>query len=274
MRQALFDASIHLTGRALVARDLLLGRIKPHWRIAPKERGARRLAIESGANVLDAVLVEPAAQPARAAVLICHGIGETVQHWYRVQQLLAAGGVASLVFDYSGYGHSTGRFRARQSERDAESAFRAFQRLVAPLPVSLLGFSLGSGIAAAILPRVPARSLLLCAAFPSLRAAARSVGVFGLLEFATPAIWNSADALRACAVPVHIVHGSRDRLFPVSMAAALRDACKSPVELILAPGVGHNEPYHRPQLSYWGPILSRLVDPSAQAHSAESGGGG
>ena len=63
----------------------------------------------SAANMLDAVFVEPAAIPPRASVLLCHGIGETVEQWFGVQQLLAANGVASLVFDYSGYGKSTGR---------------------------------------------------------------------------------------------------------------------------------------------------------------------
>lgn len=263
MRQPLFDFAIQCTGRALVARDLLLGRIGRQWVPDPAETGARRLAIESGGNILDAVLMESTLQPARASVLICHGIGETVQHWYGVQQLLSANGVASLVFDYSGYGKSSGTFRAKQSELDAESAFRTLQRLTAPLPVSLLGFSLGSGVAAAVLPRVPASSLLLCAAFTSMQAAARSVGVFGILASATPDIWNSAESLRACRVPVQIVHGGKDRLFPVDMASALKAACSCRADLVVVPDVAHNEPFWRPQLSFWSPIVTHLVDVSA-----------
>lgn len=265
MRQPLFDFAIHYTGRVCVARDLLLGRIERKWVPDPAEPGTTRLALESGGNILDAVLVEPTSRAARASVLICHGIGETVQHWHGVQRLLAANGVASLVFDYSGYGKSSGAFRARQSELDAEAAFCALERLTAPLPISLLGFSLGSGIAAAVLPRVRARSLLLCAAFTSIRAAARSIGIFGLLAYAAPAIWNSADSLRACEIPVQIVHGDQDRLFPVAMASALKAACGSSAELIVVPGVSHVEPYWRPQLSFWGPIVRHLVDASALA---------
>lgn len=265
MRQPLFNFAIQCTGRVCVARDLLLGRIERKWVPDPAKPGTIRMAIESGGNILDAVLVEPTSQAARAKVLICHGISETVQHWYGVQQLLAANGVASLVFDYSGYGNSSGAFGARQSELDAESAFRAFEPLTAPLPISLLGFSLGSGIAAAVLPRVPAKSLLLCAAFTSIRAAARSLGVFGMLAYAAPAIWNSTDSLRACEIPVQIVHGEKDRLFPVAMASALKAACGSSAELIIVPGVAHDEPFWRPQLSFWGPIVGHLVDVSALA---------
>lgn len=228
-----------------------------------------RIAIQSGSNTLDAVLVQPTSQAALAIVLICHGIGETVQHWYSVQQLLAANGVTSLVFDYSGYGNSSGAFRARQSETDAESAFRVLERLAAPLPISLLGFSLGSGIAAAVLPRVPAKSLLLCAAFTSIRDAARGVGMFGILAYATPVIWDSAESLRSCEIPVQIVHGEKDRLFPVTMASALKAACSSRAELVIVPSVGHNEPFWRPQLSYWGPIITYLVDVSALEPDAQ-----
>ena len=259
IRQPLFDFAVQCAGRVLIARDLLLGRIKRNWVIHSAEPGVARLRIESGANVLDALLVEPKPGTARASVLICHGIGETVQHWYAVQQLLAVHGVASLVFDYSGYGKSSGAFGARQSELDAEMAFRTLARLTAPLPVSVLGYSLGSGIGAAILPRVPAHSLLLCAAFTSLRAAARRVGVFGMLGLATPEIWNSVDALRACTVPVQIVHGGKDRLFPPAMASDLKNACNSRAELVVVPGVAHNEPYCRPRLSYWGPVIAHLV---------------
>lgn len=243
-----------------MARDLVLGRIRRKWIVDPETAGVRRLAIQSGSNVLDAVLVQPTAQPAQASLLICHGIGETVQHWHGVQQLLAAHGVASLIFDYSGYGKSSGLFSARQSELDAEAAFGTLARLTAPLPVSLLGFSLGSGIAAAIQPRILARSLLLCAAFSTVQAAARRVGFSGIMGHGTPDIWNSVEALRVCKVPVHIVHGGNDRLFPVTMAAELKAACTSRVELIVVPGIGHREPYAHPQLSFWGPILSHLLD--------------
>jgi hypothetical protein len=47
-----------------------------------------------------------------AAVLFCHGIGETVAHWSAVQALFHDHGIGSLVFNYSGYGKSTGPLRA------------------------------------------------------------------------------------------------------------------------------------------------------------------
>lgn len=258
MRQLVFNLAIHGVGRALLARDIAFGWARVNWRIDPKAAGVSRHRIASGKNTLDAVLVKPAKTEARASLLLCHGIGETVQRWHKVQQLLAANGIASLVFDYSGYGRSSGVFGAEQSEADAIAAFHFLKELLPSLPVSVLGFSLGSGVAAAILPQVEARSLLLCAAYTSIRDAAESAGLPKWLIPGVPPIWRAADVLCASKVPLMIVHGEHDRLFPTEMADQLKACSTSCAELILVPGLTHNEPFHRPTIEYWGPIISFL----------------
>jgi uncharacterized protein len=221
--------------------------------------GVSRHAIQSGRNRLDAVLVRPESASARASVLICHGIGETVELWHDAQQLLAASGVASLVFDYSGYGRSGGFFTASQAEKDVVAAFHCLERLMNPLPVNLFGMSLGSGIAAAIVGMVPTHRLILCGAFTSLRKGAVSVGIPQVLEFSVPAIWDTTNALRSCSVPVLIVHCEKDRLFPMSMAEQLAASCASTCELVIVPNVTHSAPFYHPQASYWGSIIAQFL---------------
>ena len=70
----------------------------------------------------------------KAALLICHGIGEIVEYWFPVQQLLAANGVASLVFDYSGYGRSSGSIDWSQCELDAIDAFEYLKSIAPSTP--------------------------------------------------------------------------------------------------------------------------------------------
>jgi pimeloyl-ACP methyl ester carboxylesterase len=213
----------------------------------------------SGKHRLDAVFVKPEAEPARASVLLCHGIGETVTHWHAVQQLLAANGVASLVFDYAGYGRSSGVFKAAQAERDTVAAFHRLEELTAPLPVSILGLSLGSGIAAATVRKVAAHRLVLCSAFTTLRHASGRVGVPRAFWFGVPPIWNAEDALRDCRAPILIVHGEKDGLFPVRMASELAEFCGSNCELVIIPNGHHNDPFLTPQPSYWGGVVARFL---------------
>jgi pimeloyl-ACP methyl ester carboxylesterase len=250
-----------LTGivRFLVLRDRVLDLFGIGPRGAVSDQPVSRLSIRSGENLLDAAFVEPAAGPARAAILLCHGIGETVGRWLPVQQLLAAQGVASLVFDYSGYGRSTGRVDWIQCELDAEAAFRQLERLTSPLPIAILGFSLGSGPAAAIASRVHADHLILGAAFTSFRDAAHVAGIPGAFSALVPPIWSASESLRDCTVPVLILHGEKDRLFPVRMARELAACCPGEVELLVLPDLAHNQPFRKPELSYWGHIVARLL---------------
>ncbi|WP_263351378.1 alpha/beta hydrolase [Acidicapsa acidisoli] len=260
-----FTIAITCISRALVLRDRLMGRIGS-GRLSDigdtadtSDALVSRHAIRSGKNVLDAFFVRPAAVPVQSVVLICHGIGETVEHWLPVQRLLAANGAASLVFDYSGYGRSTGSINVNQCERDAIAAFELLCDLMPGFSVSLLGYSLGSGVAAAIIGRVAAERLVLCAAFTSFREAACSIGIPKRFAFAVPHVWKAEEALRDCEVPVLIVHGERDQLFPVRMASELNAFCGWNAEVVLVPEVSHNEPFYQPDLSYWGLILSRLA---------------
>lgn len=258
MRSHRHTFTLALTGisRLLLLRDHLLGRIRPVREGTHGEATVARYPIASGSNLLDAVYVRPARGPARTVVLVCHGIGETVEHWQPMQELLAASGAASLVFDYSGYGRSTGRIDAAQCERDAAAAFAFLRQLAQGAPIGVLGFSLGVGIAAAVAGRLPVSRLVLCAGYTSFRAAAHSLGIPRGLGPFIPPLWHVEEALRDCSLPVLVVHGERDRLFPVRMAAELAACCGA--RSIIVPRLGHAEPYHRPRIEYWGPIVAWL----------------
>ncbi len=228
-----------------------------------------RHTIASGKSRLDAIFAEPmsgggrVAKP-RAVLLICHGIGEIVEWWLPVQRLLAGQGVASLVFNYTGYGRSTGKISARQLEDDAVASFGYLERLLPGEPVSVLGFSLGTGVAAAAIGRMPAHRLVLCAGFPSFQEGAFCVGVPRSWKRLTPPIWRAEESMRGVTLPVLVVHGEEDALFPVELGRALHAACGEWAEWLLVPGQGHNQPFNQPTMHYWGPVVRWLVGEGAR----------
>ena len=255
MQNSIFTIAVTLISRAFVVRDRLSGRFRLTRDVAGVQ--VSRHAIRRGAHLLDSVFVAPA-HPPKAALLICHGIGEVVDHWLGAQQLLATHGVASLVFDYSGYGKSGGTVDWRACEDDAVAAFSLLQTLTPGVPISLLGFSMGSGIAGAILHRVSPVGLILCSAFTSFRDAARVLGLPRSFARVLPSIWSAHDTLSTCAVPVLIVHCERDRAFPVRMARELRSICGEG-DLAIVPEQAHNEPFSDPKMSYWRHVIDRVV---------------
>ncbi|MGC1423814.1 MAG: alpha/beta fold hydrolase [Terracidiphilus sp.] len=258
MHRLTFTVATTIASRAIRYRDRAMRRVARLSRAATDDVIVSQHWISSGNNRLHAAYVEPAAAPAKAALLICHGIGEIVEYWFPVQHLLAANGVASLVFDYSGYGRSSGSIDWRQCELDAVNAFEYLKHIAPSTPISMLGLSMGSGVAAAVIDKVMPQCLFLCGSFTSYRAAACAVFLPRFLSGIVPPIWNSRETLKNCLVPVIIVHGEKDPLFPVQMAADLASACGANAELIVVPNLSHNEPFYKPRLSYWNLIISRL----------------
>jgi uncharacterized protein len=250
-----FSVAITCISRYMILRDHVFGLSKSGRRPAGIHERTTPHSFPCRASRLDAVFVEPAARPAQAAVLLCHGIGETVTQWFGVQQLLASKNVASLVFDYSGFGKSTGRPDWDQFELDASAAFAALERLAPGMPISVVGFSLGSGIATAIINQLPAHRLILCEAFTSFRGAANAAWIPRPLARFVPPIWHAQQQLAQCRLPVLVVHGERDRLFPVTMAHDLASYCIPAAEVILVPDTSHNQPFRKPHIAYWGPII-------------------
>ena len=256
----IFSVTMSAISRLFALRERALGRVGlGHRGAATAGVVSLHQPIQSGGNLLDAVFVEPDDAPPHSAVVLCHGIGEVVDQWFPVQCLLAQHGTASLIFDYSGYGHSPGEANWTQWEDDTVAAFETLKRLVHPMPASILGFSMGTGIAAAVIRRISAHRLVLCAACTSFREGAHACGLPAFLLPLGPPIWNAVETLADCPVPVLVVQGEKDKLFPVQMA---RDLAALPLKsrLITISNLGHSEPFHKPTISYWGHIVRFLAD--------------
>ncbi len=258
LHRFLFTATLTCMSRVVQIRDRLLGRV-PRSRPECDGISVTRHIVPSGRNRLDAVFVEPCTGSPQAAVLICHGIGEIVSQWFPIQRIFAENNIASLVFDYSGYGRSTGFIDWTQCELDAIAAFQLLRQLAPAVPISVLGFSLGTGVARAILNCVGADRLVLCAGYSSFRSAARAAWIPGFLSALVPPIWSAADSLRNCSLPILIVQGDGDRLFPMKMGHDLLSCCGSEADLLVLPVRSHNAPFYNPELAYWGPIISWLL---------------
>src|SRR4051794_25111476 len=101
----------------------------------------------------------PAAVPSAGHVLLCHGNAGNIADRVAHAALLSAAGLDVLLFDYRGYGRSSGRPSEQGIYRDARAALDALhaQRGMDASRVLYLGESLGGAVALALaLERPPA----------------------------------------------------------------------------------------------------------------------
>ena len=184
--------------------------------------------------------------PARAKrlgpVLLCHGnagnIGDRVLH----AELLTAAGFDVLLFDYRGYGKSTGKPDEEGTYRDARAAGICLreQPEVDPARVLYFGESLGGAVALDLALAEPPAGLVLLSAFTSVREMARVHYPF-LPAPAVPDAYPSLRRIKQLRAPLLVLHGERDDIVPVEQGHALHEAAEVPKRIETFPGLGHND---------------------------------
>jgi fermentation-respiration switch protein FrsA (DUF1100 family) len=186
--------------------------------------------------------VPAATGSASGHVLLCHGnagnVGDRVMH----AALLSATGLDVLLFDYRGYGRSTGRPSELGTYRDASAARSALlaRPEVDPERVTYVGESIGGAVALALALAHPPAELVLMSAFTSVRDMARRHYPFipaPLVPDAYPSLRRICE-LRA---PLLVIHGDRDEIVPLFHAHELFEAAPDPKRLHIIEGVGHND---------------------------------
>ncbi|MCP4669274.1 MAG: alpha/beta hydrolase, partial [Deltaproteobacteria bacterium] len=120
-----------------------------------------------------------------ATILFCHGNAGNISHRLENITLLLDQGLQVFIFDYRGYGRSTGRPSEAGVYRDGLAAydFLAKQKGVRPRRIVLFGRSLGAAVAIEIALQRKVRSLIMESAFTSTKEMARTVWLFWPLSF-------------------------------------------------------------------------------------------
>jgi fermentation-respiration switch protein FrsA (DUF1100 family) len=178
-----------------------------------------------------------------ATFLFCHGNAGNVSHRLENVAYLLQTGFQVLLFDYRGYGHSSGRPSEQGLYRDAATAWRHMVERAdtAGAPRISFGRSLGGAVAMHLATRAGADALILESTFTSIHTLARLV--FPLPLPVLPVKYDSLSRVGQLKMPLLVIHGERDRLIPFAEGQALFEAAPEPKAWYLVPGAGHNDTY-------------------------------
>ena len=269
-------------------RQMVVARIErdafvtpPGGTLTPDSLGApsEQLTFASGDRSLHGSVVQAPGGTVRA-VLIFHGDDETVSDWAAVQKRLHDAGISSMVFDYSGYGASTGRPTMKHLRQDGFAAYETFDRR---LPEGSRRYVLGSSLGSAVLLDVADRlmpapdGVIIAAGFASTREMAVSRGMVpGWIAWALPNLWNNERRVARLEHPLLIVHSRADRVVPFTHAERLHRAARPPRRLVALDSLGHGAMLHPAEAErFWAPIVRYIRTgklPKAAAAAAPDGG--
>ena len=222
----------NIGGRALVA--------------TPEDRGMdyRSLSFEAADGVELHGWWVPAAD-ARATLIFFHGNAGNISHRLASLEIFHGLGLNVLLFDYRGYGQSTGRPSEDGLYRDAEAALDcvrggcALDTDPAALPLVYFGRSLGGAVAAWLATQAPPEALIVESAFTSVPDMAADLYPWLPVRWLARLEYDTRAAVSETAAPLLVVHSREDDIIPFSHGEAIAEAGAGPVTLLEISG-DHN----------------------------------
>ena len=192
---------------------------------------------------------------ARFDVLVCNGNAGNISYRLERARLMQQRlGTGVLLFDYRGYGLSSGSPNEEGTYRDARAAYRFLveKKGLAPERLVLFGESLGAAVAVQLAREKPAAALVLESPFTSIPEMARAAYPF--LPPVGPLIrtrYETVSKVPRLRVPLLVLHGERDSIVPIAQGRRVFAAAPEPKRFFAIPGAGHNDTYNTGGEAYW-----------------------
>jgi fermentation-respiration switch protein FrsA (DUF1100 family) len=182
------------------------------------------------------------AEKERAVLLFCHGNAGNISHRLDSIDIFNRLGLSVLIFDYRGYGTSTGRPSEDGTYHDAEAAWRYLVDVQKKKPekIILFGESLGGAVAAEIASRYKAGGLILMSSFTSIPELAGRLYPFLPVKLLSKFHYATIEKIANITAPKLIIHSPDDEIIPFVMGRALYEKAAGPKQFLQIQG-GHNE---------------------------------
>jgi fermentation-respiration switch protein FrsA (DUF1100 family) len=201
----------------------------------------RTLATQDGERIHAWFL--PARGEPRGALLLSHGNAGTIEDRLDLARFFVEARVSVLLYDYRGYGLSSGSPSEQGTYADARAAWKELveQRGFAPARILLYGESLGGGIAVELATEVESAGLVLHDTFSSLADAAAYHYPWLPVRLLLRTHYDNLAKIGRIGAPLLLVHSPDDEVVPFELGRRLFDAASEPKELLVTAG-GHNGP--------------------------------
>ena len=208
----------------------------------PGDRGLGYESVEiatSDGEILHGWFVPAAA--AAGTVLFFHGNAGNISHRMDYLLMLHRLGYNTLIFDYRGYGQSSGSPSESGTYLDAQAAWRYLieTKETPPTHVVLFGESLGGAVAAWLAAREKPALLVLASVFTSIPDMAAKIYPFLPVRLLSRFEYNTIDYLRTVTCPVFVAHSPQDDIVPFAHGEALYQIAPEPKQFLRLQG-GHN----------------------------------
>lgn len=189
-------------------------------------------------KVLNAVLFK--ANTSKGVIFYLHGNAGSIDSWGWVAQTYTNLNYDVFMLDYRGYGKSDGKIESEeQLFGDIQTAYNVLKKSYNEKDIVVLGYSVGTGLAAKVAADNNPNLLILQAPYYSLVDEMHQRFPF-VPGFILKYKFQTHENLHRCNMPVIIFHGDQDEVISYRASQKLQQEFKPADQLITLPGQGHN----------------------------------
>ena len=186
------------------------------------------LTTEDGQTI--AAWFVPAPDPDSATMLFCHGNGGNISHRLDSIQTFLNMGFNVLIFDYRGYGNSSGKPSEKGTYLDAMAAWMHLTRdkEIRPERIIVFGRSLGGAVATKLATEVNPGALVIESTFTSAPDMAAKMFPFLPVRLVCRFKYDSLSRMKKIKCPILIAHSPEDEMIPAPHGQRLFEAANEP----------------------------------------------
>jgi fermentation-respiration switch protein FrsA (DUF1100 family) len=187
--------------------------------------------------------VPAASTPARFTMIVFNGNAGHRGFRAPLAAALATHGVATLLFDYRGYGDNPGRPSETGLAQDARAArqYLTTRAEVDTSRVVYFGESLGAAVALRLATETPPFALVLRSPFSSMTDIGRHHYPFLPVRWLLRDRYPSLERAGRLTCPTVVIAGDRDRIIPIEQSKRLYEALRTEKRLVVIAGADHND---------------------------------
>ena len=185
----------------------------------------------------------------KGVVLYLKGNSKSIKGWGKFAVDFTRHGYDVLMVDYRGFGKSTGKRSQKAIKRDLQEVYNKIRERTSEDNIILYGRSLGSGFATKLASLNNPRLLILDAPYYSLTKVTARYAPFMPLSVLLKYPLPTYKWLKYVQCPIHIIHGTNDKLIPYKTSVKLAKIRPGLTKLHTVIGGGHKnlnnfESYH------------------------------
>ncbi len=167
---------------------------------------------------------------ARGVLLFSHGNAGSIADWLAAAPTFRDMGFSVLLYDYGGYGKSTGKASEARCYADARGMWNWLTETkhIPAEKILIYGQSLGGGIAADLASKVRPGAVVLESTFLSVPEVAAKKLPFLPVRWLCSYKFNTVDKIADIHAPIMIIHSPQDTLVPFAQGRKLFELANEP----------------------------------------------